>query len=73
VRRKTRAQCDLVITKPDKEVVSKSLQPWFWVDEDKGLGNQLSRADSRQQMKSLDVVLWNFEQTGIPVYRLLVQ
>jgi hypothetical protein len=43
------------------------------VDEDKGLGNQLSPADSRQQMKSLDVVLWNFKETGIPVYRLLVQ
>jgi hypothetical protein len=73
VRRKIRAQCGLVITKPDKEVVSKSLQLWVWVDEDKGLGNQLSSADSRQQMKSLDVVLWNFEETRIPVYRLLVQ
>jgi hypothetical protein len=73
VRRKIRAQCGLIITKPDKEVVSKSLQPWFWVDEDKGLGNQLFRVDSRQQMKSLYVVLWNFEETGFPVYRLLVQ
>jgi hypothetical protein len=59
--------------KPDKEVVRKSLQPWFWVDEDKGLRNLLSCADSWQEMKSQDVVLWNFEETGYPVYGLLVQ
>jgi hypothetical protein len=31
VRRKIRAQCGLVIEKPDKEVVRKSSQPWFWI------------------------------------------
>jgi hypothetical protein len=31
VRRKIRAQCGLVIEKPDREVVRKSSQPWFCI------------------------------------------
>jgi hypothetical protein len=30
VRRKIRAQCGLVIQKPDKELVRKSFEPWLW-------------------------------------------